>query len=353
MSERLLYPDANSMLRINKKYAGIGIVIGMVINAFMFIGNTDLQLRYFIFNICFAFFITLSVTNIIAIFQCNYSALNTNFWKYILLYYTCNLIGMAIGTELSYVLVSLAFNLKMTGMLHLQDYKFNSLVVLLIGTVFLLLHMQKVNAQASLTARENDLAKAKQLHTEIELQALQSKINPHFLYNALNSIVSLIHEDPDKAEDMTIKLSKLFRYSINSMQENQHSLWQELEILNTYLDIERVRFGDRMSFEIIVPEELKTVLVPRFLIQPLVENSIKHGLKNKTSDARISVRIEELNGTLTISIGDNGFPFPDDMQMGHGLQSTFEKLKLLYGSNQELQFLNEPKQIKITIPSKV
>ena len=353
MSGRLLYPNASSMLRINLKYATIGIVIGLVINAFMFIGNSDLQLRYFIFNICFAFFITLSVTNIVAIFQCNYSAVNTNFWKYIVLYYACNLIGMAIGTELSYFLVSLVFNLKMTGLLHLQDYKFNSLVVVIIGTVFLLLHMQKVNAQSSITARENDLAKAKQLHTEIELQALQSKINPHFLYNALNSIVSLIHEDPDKAEDMTIKLSKLFRYSINSMQENQHSLAQELEILSTYLDIEKVRFGDRMTFEIIVPEELSSATVPRFLIQPLVENSIKHGLKSKPSDALITVRIEELNGKLTMAIGDNGLPFPEDIQMGHGLQSTFEKLKLLYGSNYELQFLNEPKQIKITIPSKV
>jgi two-component system LytT family sensor kinase len=353
MSDRILYPNASNMLRINLKYATIGIVIGLVINAFMFIGNSELQLRYFFFNICFAFFITLSVTNIVAIFQCNYSAANTNFWKYIFLYYACNLIGMAIGTELSYFLVYLSFNLKMTGLLHLQDYKFNSLVVMIIGTVFLLLHMQKVNAQAALTARENDLAKAKQLHTEIELQALQSKINPHFLYNALNSIVSLIHEYPDKAEDMTIKLSKLFRYSINSMQENQHSLTQELEILGTYLDIEKVRFGDRMTFEIIVPDELKAVIVPRFLIQPLVENSIKHGLKNKSSGALIRVQIEELNERLIISIADNGIPFPDDMQMGHGLQSTFEKLKLLYGANQDFQFINEPKQIKISIPYKV
>lgn len=353
MSDSLLYPNAYNMLRVNLKYGAIGIIVGMVINAFMLIGNEQIQLRYFIFNMCFALFITLSITNIVAVFQCNYSAVTTNFWKYIFLYYTCNLIGMVIGTELSYLIVSVAFNLKMTGLFHLHDYKFNSLVVLLIGTVFLLLHMQKVNAQTSITARENDLTRAKQLHTEIELQALQSKINPHFLYNALNSIVSLIHEDPDKAEDMTIKLSKLFRYSINSMQENQHPLGQELEILSTYLDIEKVRFGNRMTFEIIVPEDLRAVTVPRFLIQPLVENSIKHGLKNKASDALISVLIEGLDDRLTISVSDNGLPFPDDMQVGHGLQSTFEKLKLLYGSNHELQFINEPKQIKITIPSKI
>lgn len=350
MSERMLNLTPRKLLRINLKYGAIGLLVGMVINAFMFIGNNDLPLRFYIFNVSFAFFITITITNIVAVFQSNCSVLTTNFWKYILIYYACNLIGMAIGTEFSYLIVSLIFNIKVEAMPHLHDYKFNSLVALIIGTVLLLLHLQKVNAQALISAKENDLAKAKQLNTEIELQALQSKINPHFLYNALNSIVSLIHEDPDRAEDMTLKLSKLFRYSINSMQENQHSLSEELEILNTYLDIEKVRFGDRMAFETLVPEDLKTLSVPRFLIQPLVENSIKHGLKNRPSDAVIKITAEKLNENLLISIADNGIPFPENIQMGHGLQSTYDKLKLIYGSAYDLQFINEPKQIKITIP---
>ncbi|MES2827940.1 MAG: histidine kinase [Bacteroidota bacterium] len=351
MAKRILIPNGREMFRINLKYGGIGILIGLIINAFVYITGSGLQLRYFIYNISFAFFITLSVSNIVALFQYNFFAFQSRFWKYVAGYYICNLVGMAIGTELSYMVVSLVFNLKMNIALHFSDYKFNSLLVLLIGTIMLLMHMQKMNSSAVIAAKENDLAKAKQLNMAIELQALQSKINPHFLYNALNSIVSLIHEDPYKAEDMTMKLSKLFRYSINSMQENLHPLLEELEILKTYLDIEKVRFGNRMNFDIVVGDELGAIPVPRFLIQPLVENSIKHGLKNKVSDAQIKVDISIKDGQLAISVGDNGLPFPDNMQIGYGLQSTYDKLKLLYGENYQLQFINEPKQILILIPA--
>ena len=350
MLNKLLLPNFKTLIRINLKYGAIGILVGLLINAFLYISDDGLSLKSVVYNLSFAFFITIIVSNIIAVFQFNYSASSTSFWKYILIFYGCNLIGMVIGTELSYWLVSMLVDLGPDELVHQQDYKLNSLIVLIIGTFFLLLHLQKVNAQSSIAATEVALSKAKQLNTEIELHALQSRINPHFLYNVLNAIVSLIYDHPDKAEEMTIKLSTLFRNSLSSMHDNEYSLAQELEILHTYIDIEKIRFGERMCFEITVPEEVENIKVPRFLLQPLVENAIKHGLQQKSAGAVVRLIIQKLEGKLSISVGDNGVPFPQNITMGVGLQSTFDKLKLLYGANHEVEIIADPKQIKITIP---
>lgn len=188
------------------------------------------------------------------------------------------------------------------------------------------------------------------MKTEAELATLQSKINPHFLYNALNAIAGLVHEDPDKAEMMTLKLSKLFRSSINQNQKTMVRIEEEMEIVKTYLEIEKERFGDRISFSIRVDESLKNALVPRFLIQPLVENALKHGLQNTTAAGELNIVIRQLNG-VEISIADNGVPFPEALDIGYGLQSTYDKLDLLFPEKYQIHMLNKPfKHITIQIP---
>ena len=222
---------------------------------------------------------------------------------------------------------------------------------MIVGTLILFYHLQKINSDAILQAKEMDIIKLNQSKSQAELQALQSKINPHFLYNALNAIVSLIHEDPDKAEEMTLKLSKLFRYSINSTQENFCLIKEEIEILNTYLDIEKVRFGSRINFKIEVPAALESKMVPRFLLQPLVENALKHGLRDVRENGEIRVILAKKEQQIEIYIYDNGVPFPDELEAGYGMQSTFDKLQLLYKDNYDLQINNSPqKHIKISIP---
>ncbi|EOR92567.1 two-component sensor histidine kinase [Arcticibacter svalbardensis MN12-7] len=213
-----------------------------------------------------------------------------------------------------------------------------------------LYNAQKERLNARIQEKSLDVLKLKQLKTQAELATLQSKINPHFLYNSLNSIASLIHEDPDKAESMTLKLSKLFRYSINNSQEATVQVQEEIEILRTYLDIEKVRFGDRIQFVIEVDESLLKVQIPRFLIQPLVENALKHGLKDMADHALLRISIVKKDG-LVISVSDNGIPFPENLEIGYGLQSTYDKLGLLYPDHYEVQITNQPiKQISIKIP---
>jgi two-component system, LytTR family, sensor kinase len=203
-----------------------------------------------------------------------------------------------------------------------------------------------------ITEQEYQLSELEKSKTKAELEALQAKINPHFLYNSLNSIASLVHHDPDKAEQMTLLLSKLFRYVTNKTADYFDTLANELEMVATYLEIEQVRFGDRLSFRIVVKDNgLKSAQIPRFLIQPIVENAIKHGISKISGNGIIEVRVTPNEQHLCISIHDNGPAFSDSIQGGYGLQSIQNKLRLLYGSNASLTLQNEPhKQVIVELP---
>jgi two-component system LytT family sensor kinase len=340
------------IIKQNIKYTGLGILIGICLSLITtVVSNNDITFKRLFLNILFSLSITLSISNIFSLFQAYSDKFTRSFWQFILLYYMCNLLGMVVGVEICYVIISFIYDFPYEFLNHVQEYKFNAIIVLIAGTIMLLYLLQKRNAESVLKTKEADLTRINQLKTQAELQALQSKINPHFLYNALNAITSLIHEDPDKAEDMTIKLSKLFRYSINSPQENFCSLKEEIEILNTYLAIERVRFGNRINFNIDVNPSIEAMGFPRFLLQPLVENALKHGLKDTYENGLLEVKIAKKNGKLEILVFDNGIPFPDELIAGYGLQSTFDKLALLYPQQHDIELINQPqKHIKITIP---
>lgn len=195
----------------------------------------------------------------------------------------------------------------------------------------------------TLIQKENELNKAYQLKIQSELEAIQAKINPHFLYNSLNSIVSLIHVNPDKAEKMVLSLSDLFRYSINSGGVNFSTVKKEIELVSAYLEIEYVRFQDQLQFEIIVDPEVEQTLIPKFLIQPLIENAIKHGT-SKIKNGIIKLKITQQENDLHISVYENGPAFPDHPDSGYGLKSTVDKLELLYADAYSFQILNQPEK---------
>ncbi len=342
-----------SFFKTNFLYGLVGIGIGLFICALeCAIKNKLIPLNDIISTLLFSMVITLSITNPIYIFLRYFRTEKTQRWKFILVYYGCSLVGMLFGIELSYWAISFVFHVPYVFLSHYSDYRFSLLIVLVINTIVYFYRAQQATLNERLRKKELDLVKVKQLITQAELQTLQSKINPHFLYNSLNSIASLIHEDADKAEDMTLKLSRLFRYSINSQQENMASITEEMEIVITYLAIEKVRFGDRLNFVIDVDKDVKNMHIPRFLIQPLVENALKHGLNDKASNGELKINIKRNENTITISIADNGKPFPAELNMGYGLQSTYDKLALIYGENYQVQIINSPeKQVRILIPA--
>jgi len=341
-----------SYFRVSRNNALVGVMIGVMISALQSVfSNRFIGAKATLLNVLFSLLITLSITNSVFLYERFLRPQKTNLWQFVLVYYGCNLVGMFIGAELSYLIISLIFQVPYVPLSHISDYKFTFIIVLVVGTVIYFYNAQKATMKARLQEKELDLAKLKQLKTQAELQTLQSKINPHFLYNSLNSIASLIHEDADKAEDMTLKLSKLFRYSINSQQENLARVADEMEIVNTYLAIEKVRFGDRITFNAVIDPDLLNQRIPRFLIQPLVENALKHGLNNTAKNGTLDIVLRKQNQRLIIEVADNGTPFPQELNMGYGMQSTYDKLNLLYNDDYEMQLTNTPhKHIMISLP---
>ncbi|MEZ0483985.1 histidine kinase [Fibrella aquatica] len=225
------------------------------------------------------------------------------------------------------------------------------LASLAIGNLFLYALRQGRSLTRKMTEQEYQLLNMEKLKNRAELDALQAKINPHFLYNALNSIASLVHEDPDKAETMTLHLSKLFRYSTGRDGSHFSSLADEIDMVKTYLQVEAVRFGDRLTFTISpISVAISQTLIPQFLLQPIVENAIKHGIAKRADNGLIDIQITLEDGWLTLCVHDNGPAFPETMGGGYGLRSIQDKLRLLYGEAATVTLQNEPlKQVIIKL----
>ena len=324
----------------------IGLVLTLLISAFK---GQWIGMRRMAFQLLYSIVISLCITNMIYIPQKYLRFKKQNSWLFLLIYYISVLTGMIIAIELIYFIQALLFG-QNYHFFHWEDVRFSAIIVVIICTIIYAYFYQKRGLTAKIQERDIDLMRLSQMKAQAELAALQSRINPHFLYNSLNAIASLIHEDPDKAENMTLKLSKLFRYSINQTQEDLVTVQDEMEIVSNYLDIEKVRFEDRINFITEVDQELLYAKIPRFLIQPLVENALKHGLKDVADHAKLTIEIKKTD-QLVILISDNGIPFPDELEVGYGLQSTYDKLGLLYGNTYEIQLINHPvKQVKIKLP---
>ena len=200
---------------------------------------------------------------------------------------------------------------------------------------------------------ELEIIKLNGLRVKDKLEALQSKINPHFLYNALNSIADLSITDGKKGREMTLALSDLFRYSIDQSENIYCTVEDEMKMATTYLDIEKIRFEEKLSYETLVQIGTEKYLIPKFLLQPLVENAVKHGLKKTNSCCIIKIETKLYNNSLHVKIYDNGPPFKEDLTPGFGMKNVMEKLELIYPNQYELAFLNNPEKHILIIIKKL
>ena len=189
-----------------------------------------------------------------------------------------------------------------------------------------------------------ELSRLKEAKAEAEVKVLQSQINPHFLYNALNSIASLAHTDADKTEKMALSLSDLFRHTINQKGKKVNTLKDELSLVRNYLEIEQIRFGDRLKFTIDVEDDLLAVEIPMFILQPLVENAIKHGVSKIEGHGEIVLKVNKKDNGILISVQDNGPDFPEGLVSGHGLQTVYDLLWLSYGDKASISWENQPEK---------
>ncbi|MEO8700872.1 MAG: histidine kinase [Kofleriaceae bacterium] len=183
---------------------------------------------------------------------------------------------------------------------------------------------------------EAERQRALALATEARLASLESRVRPHFLFNALNSAIALIPDEPRRAEDVLERLCALLRFSLDT-QMKLVPLGVELRVVTDYLEIERVRFGDRLGYTLDVPAELHALEVPAFAVQTLVENSVKYAVSARKQGAHIHVIARQEAGRLALDIRDDGPGFTGEIWVpGHGLDGLRARLDALYGARAKL-----------------
>jgi sensor histidine kinase YesM len=207
-----------------------------------------------------------------------------------------------------------------------------------------------------LRARERQALILEQRLTRARLDALTAQIRPHFLFNTLNSITTLIRRDPEGAEKMVMQLADLLSATLRSPEEQEISLREEMDLLDSYLSIMQVRFGSRLSVERDVSSAATDALVPAFILQPLVENALEHGIARRPGPGRITVAASRNNGSLELTVGDDG-PGIDvaanSAGNGIGLANTRKRLAELYSGGASLTIDSRAGQgtaVRIAIP---
>lgn len=208
------------------------------------------------------------------------------------------------------------------------------------------------------TRIEMNLEQNQQLLLKARMDALTSQINPHFLFNTLNTVSSLIRFDPDTARGVVLKLSNILRRLLRK-HETFVPLREELEFIDDYLDIEVIRFGpDKLRILKEIDEETLELFVPSMLLQPIIENAIKHGLAPRLEGGEIRVRARHRDGHLSVEIEDNGMGMPQERLLevyggGIGISNVHERLRLLYGDQFKMDIRSlegQGTQIHIEIP---
>jgi len=205
--------------------------------------------------------------------------------------------------------------------------------------------------------RDREL-RAAQLETRLsraQLQALKTQLNPHFLFNTLNTISSLMYTDIDAADRMMTRLSELLRLTLEKEAVPEVTLKEEMELLERYLDIERIRFDDRLRVSVDVDPAALEARVPNFSLQPLVENAILHGIAPRSGGGKLDISAARQNGMLEIRLRDDGPGLPGGLprREGIGVANTRARLVQLYGDAHRFEMKNMPEGgllVTISVP---
>jgi signal transduction histidine kinase len=213
----------------------------------------------------------------------------------------------------------------------------NGLLALVIGGIVHAYETLRWRLQATLREVEEVRlveARLKEAAARAELSALQARINPHFFFNTLNTISSLLQGDPDKADEVVQTLADLFRYTFRVADAGPVPLEDELEFVAGYLDIERARYGDRLKVVWEVEPEARTVRLPGLILQPLVENAVGHGIAPVGEGGTVVIRARVRDGTLSVEVADDGTGFSQPaaavVREGHGLANVSQRLAACY-----------------------
>jgi signal transduction histidine kinase len=226
-------------------------------------------------------------------------------------YFVCGAVGAEIARRLSPVIFGEPFNSGPA----IVSWAIGASIALIVGLV-------------TMTVRQ---LRARVVSTELE--ALQARINPHFLFNTLNSIAALIREDPHRAEAMTLQLSSLFRYTLQAPRMGLVTLEEESVIVAGYLAIEQERLGDRLRYRVDIDEALLPLRIPALALQPLVENAIKHGIATSVEGGVVAVRGWRDADMVHLTVEDTGTGEGDTSGTGEGLENVRQRLRATFGKH--------------------
>jgi LytS/YehU family sensor histidine kinase len=226
--------------------------------------------------------------------------------------------------------------------------KFAALITVTFGlTVMIYEYYRKKYAWSEL-----ERERALKLASEARLASLASRIHPHFLFNTLNTISALIHEDPKQADEQLQRLSKLLRFSLDAPETNLVPLDRELQMVADYLEIERTRFAERLRYSVEASAEARECSVPPFSVQTLVENSVKHHIAKRREGGEVLVRAERRGATLVVTVTDDGPGIPAGAALpGHGLDILRGRLDALFPKDAKLEMAGS--EVTITLPAHV
>jgi two-component system sensor histidine kinase AlgZ len=243
--------------------------------------------------------------------------------------------------------------------LHGIDVRFDqrSTIVYAAGCVFYLLavsfHYVSLAQEASRESETRAMETSIQAR-EAELKALKAQINPHFLFNSLNSISALTSIDPSRARDMCVLLGDFLRMTLGLGEKTSVRFSEELDLLQKYMAIEKVRFGERLKMREEIQEESKICLLPPLLLQPLVENAVKHGIASLPEGGQIRLAVERQNGRLAILVENSWDPeAPPRRSGGLGLKNVQRRLEARYGKDASLRINTEGEffQVSLSLPA--
>ncbi|HEV7836882.1 MAG TPA: histidine kinase [Gemmatimonadaceae bacterium] len=228
---------------------------------------------------------------------------------------------------------------------------FDTVVYLLVAAV-----LYAILYAARSRQRELDVAHAEAGLARAQLSVLQTRLQPHFLFNALNSVLALVHEDPARADLMIRRLSDLLRHSLSRSELQEVSLVEELEVVRGYLEIQKIRFEDRLTYEFDIESDALNASVPTFILQPLVENAVKYSMTDEARNASIGISARTRGNILELAVRDDGPGLPRDPSRkteGTGIASTRARLEQLFGPRHRLNFSSPDGQgltVSIDIP---
>ncbi len=240
------------------------------------------------------------------------------------------------------VLFAIVFTLLRAVISAFQEFGTIGPVMLVLIYLAISCATQAFDYYEKFVARTVRAAELEKRLAQAQLQALQMQLNPHFLFNTLHAISSLMHQDVEAADRMIAQLGELLRYTLESTDTQEVPLKQELDFLERYLEIEQARFGDRLTVRMTIAPDTLEANVPNLILQPLVENAIQHGVEPHAKPGQIELRAWRENETLRLEVTDNGTGLRDTKSSGTGigLANTRARLQQLYGAAHRLEFQN-------------